>query len=341
MPLRHSPRLTPRSLAARRANALKSTGPCTPCGKARVSLNALQHGRYIGSAGRSARFRERLLRAGYPQQESLYGGLRSCLAQAFTAHDPRSRRRVDQMTASAWCQAVGRRFFGTKLECALESEAEHSRVLSEECFGALRYRAEDNWRRIGIVFWVQHRRFLTTARLKRMLAGLEPLSVPGPNEGLESRVRCRVFRLRRPGYFERLRYRLDRNGAPDREREPWRSAVRSGKVPHRHRVEVRVSGPSGAVLFENAEHARVRIVAEDAASPAQAAAEDSPEAPARPVRREAARNPGAGASAASGGAGRGSVSGAISRLSQGLSGRILTVASERFSAWIRRCGSGM
>jgi hypothetical protein len=41
MPLRRSPRLTPRFLAARRANALKSTGPRAPCGKARVSLNAL------------------------------------------------------------------------------------------------------------------------------------------------------------------------------------------------------------------------------------------------------------------------------------------------------------
>ena len=66
MSIRRSPRLTPRSLAARRANALKSTGPRTPCGKARVSLNALKHGR---SAARAPRFRERLLRAGYPYKK--------------------------------------------------------------------------------------------------------------------------------------------------------------------------------------------------------------------------------------------------------------------------------
>ena len=36
MPLRRSPQLTPGSLAARRANALKSTGPRTARGKARV-----------------------------------------------------------------------------------------------------------------------------------------------------------------------------------------------------------------------------------------------------------------------------------------------------------------
>ena len=66
MSIRRSPRLTPGSLAARRANALKSTGPRTPCGKARVSLNALKHGR---SAARAPRFRERLLRAGYPYKK--------------------------------------------------------------------------------------------------------------------------------------------------------------------------------------------------------------------------------------------------------------------------------
>ncbi len=36
--------LTPRELDARRRNALRSTGPRTPRGKARASLNALQHG---------------------------------------------------------------------------------------------------------------------------------------------------------------------------------------------------------------------------------------------------------------------------------------------------------
>jgi len=49
MSLRRSPVLTPRALAAWRANALKSTGPRTPEGKARVRFNALRFG------GRSAR----------------------------------------------------------------------------------------------------------------------------------------------------------------------------------------------------------------------------------------------------------------------------------------------
>jgi hypothetical protein len=44
MSLRKSPVLTPRALAARRANALKSTGPRTPQGKARVRFNGLRFG---------------------------------------------------------------------------------------------------------------------------------------------------------------------------------------------------------------------------------------------------------------------------------------------------------
>ena len=65
----------------------------------------------MGPAGRAPRFRERLLRAGYRQQEALYGGLRSCLAQAFGARSPHWRRQVDQFAASAWCVVMGRHFF--------------------------------------------------------------------------------------------------------------------------------------------------------------------------------------------------------------------------------------
>ena len=46
MSLRKSPERTPAFLAAHRRNALKCTGPNTPTGKARSSLNALKHGRF-------------------------------------------------------------------------------------------------------------------------------------------------------------------------------------------------------------------------------------------------------------------------------------------------------
>ena len=238
MPLRRSPLLTPRSLAARRANALKSTGPRTPCGKARVSLNALKHGQACGPAGRAVRFRERLLRAGYRQQEALYGDLRSCLAQAFGARTPQWRRQVDRFAAEAWCMAVGRASFRTKLECALQSVPKDLWVLAQDvCEGgfrprqryrpgfarSLRYQAQDNYRRIGVAFWIQRRRYLTEARVRRITKGLERFRLRPADEDLEVRVRCRVFRLRRPGWDERMFYGLDRNGDPDWSRRPWRS----------------------------------------------------------------------------------------------------------------------
>ena len=74
-----------------------------------------------------------------------------------------------------------------------------------------------------MAFWIQRRRYLTAARVRRIRAGLERFRFEDTDEGLENRVRCLVFRLERPGYFERLSYGLDRNGDPDWSREPWRS----------------------------------------------------------------------------------------------------------------------
>ncbi len=56
MSLRRSPRLTPAALAARRANAQKSTGPRTPLGKQRSAANLLRT-----RPGRPADFWERSL----------------------------------------------------------------------------------------------------------------------------------------------------------------------------------------------------------------------------------------------------------------------------------------
>ena len=103
MPLRRSPCRTPESLTARRANALKSTGPRAPRGKARVSFNALKHGEY---AARSARLRERLIRAGYERQEELYGRIRSKIAQAFGTPDRNARQDADRLANVVWCRAT-------------------------------------------------------------------------------------------------------------------------------------------------------------------------------------------------------------------------------------------
>ena len=106
--------VTPRSLAARRSNALKSTGPRTRRGKARVCLNALKHGRYAVVAARSARLREKLLEAGHTDQEAVYGAIRSQVAQAIRAQDPASRRKIDQITLARLVPGVANPPFGNK-----------------------------------------------------------------------------------------------------------------------------------------------------------------------------------------------------------------------------------
>ncbi|HEY6292372.1 MAG TPA: hypothetical protein VI455_12550 [Terriglobia bacterium] len=103
MPLRRSPCLSAESLADRRVNALQSTGPRTPRGKARVSFNALKNGRY---ATRSARLRERLIRAGYERQEELYGRIRSKIAQTFGTPDRTGREDADRLANVVWCRAT-------------------------------------------------------------------------------------------------------------------------------------------------------------------------------------------------------------------------------------------
>ncbi len=55
MSLVKGPELTPKALAARRRNAQRSTGPRTPRGKARASLNAFKHGRRAASLRRFMR----------------------------------------------------------------------------------------------------------------------------------------------------------------------------------------------------------------------------------------------------------------------------------------------
>jgi hypothetical protein len=113
MSLRHTS-VTPQSLAARRSNALKSTGPRSRRGKARVCLNALKHGRYAVLAARSARLRERLFEAGQRRQEAAYGAIRSQVAQAMSAQDPASRRRIDEIALRAWCLALRTALFRNK-----------------------------------------------------------------------------------------------------------------------------------------------------------------------------------------------------------------------------------
>ena len=239
--------VTPRSLAARRSNALKSTGPRTRRGKARVCLNALKHGRYAVTVARSARLREKLLEAGHTAQEAVYSAVRSRVAQAIRAQDPASRREIDEITLRAWCLALRTHPSGTKLERPLDSGDNKPQVSTESRFAGgcdgerghragsqsdpdgappgggqdacesktprcrfvpRRYSIVDRWTRTGMVFWCQRRP-----------------SLPGWPRGYrlyEGAVRCLRFKIAKPGVLERARYKLLANGDPDWTQEPWR-----------------------------------------------------------------------------------------------------------------------
>ena len=89
-------------------------------------------------------------------------------------------------------------------------------------------RVNDYYGRIGMVFYVQQRRFCTYRRYEAGLLGLESLEFPDWTP--EEAFRCRVFRLARPRMWERLRFCLDKQGRyhPDweakfrRVRAEWR-----------------------------------------------------------------------------------------------------------------------
>ena len=203
MPLRKSPVRTPALLAANRANAQKSTGPRTPQGKARVSFNAFKHGRY---AARPEELAERLLRAGCHREAALYRQVRWQIRQVFRPQAQASWRRLDQLSAWIWCFRTRLRRLGSKPESSLFSDGEAPRVTSRT-----RIRVEDPYRRIGVVFWVQRRRYWNPRRIARVLAGLDP--APEELRRLEGGLRCLVFRMRKPrNWEERFRYGLDRQG---------------------------------------------------------------------------------------------------------------------------------
>ena len=205
MPLRKSPVRTPALLAANRANAQKSTGPRTPQGKAWVSFNAFKHGRY---AARPEELAERLLRAGCHREAALYRQVRWQIRQVFRPQAQASWRRLDQLSAWIWCFRTRLRRLGSKPESSLFSDGEAPRVTSRT-----RIRVEDPYRRIGVVFWVQRRRYWNPRRIGRVLAALDPVPAIEELWKLEGGLRCLVFRMHRPrNWDERFCYGLDREG---------------------------------------------------------------------------------------------------------------------------------
>ncbi|HME01261.1 MAG TPA: hypothetical protein VKM93_28600 [Terriglobia bacterium] len=210
--LRKSPTRTEAFLAANRRNAQKCTGPRTPEGKARSSLNALKNGRY------AHRLPEKLEAAGYRSAAALYGQIRQKVVTTFEAEHPADLKRADRVAALVWTMAWRGGVPGSKPQSDLFSVPSTPLSLHES---PLHFRIKDHRRRIGLVYWIQRRRFWTAERQvealqwQEALGSKEPLPVPSVGEMLEEKLRKLEFRLARPRFVERLTYRLDRDGVYD------------------------------------------------------------------------------------------------------------------------------
>jgi len=209
MPLRKSPVRTPALLAANRANCLKSTGPRTPRGKARICLNALKHGRH------AQRLPEKLVRAGCYRELALYSRIHSFIVRALQPHGTFEQGVAAALAAKACC--LPRLARKTKPECSTESGSQAPRTLRT------RIAVKDYRQRIGLVLWVQRRGSPATPLRRNQPACASSTSSRGPDR-LEDGVRCWVHRLRKPRWEERIRYSLDHAGVhrPELEAQHWR-----------------------------------------------------------------------------------------------------------------------
>jgi hypothetical protein len=149
MPLRKFTRAHCRSARRQSRQCVKSTGPRTSPGKARVSFNSFKRGRY---AVRPEKLAERLLRAGHCREAALYCQVRWQISQTFRPQGEAGWNRLYRLSAWVWCFRTrfgrARSKLGPKPECALFSVGEEPRPTS-------RTRIRDPYRRIGI--WVERR----------------------------------------------------------------------------------------------------------------------------------------------------------------------------------------
>jgi len=213
--LRKSPTRTEAFLAANRRNAQKCTGPRTPEGKARVSLNGLKNGRY------AHRLPEKLEAAGYHSAAALYGQIRSEMTVAFNVENPVGAKQVERVVAQVWCLAWRTGLLGSKPQSHLFKR--DSRRLPR---ARLLFRIKDPRLRIGMVYWVQRKRYWTGKRFIQDVLNGVPSPVPTVAQALESKLRKRVYRLGRPDFVEQVRYGLDRQGSVDPHASPDPSLLR-------------------------------------------------------------------------------------------------------------------
>jgi len=214
--LRKSPTRTEAFLAANRRNAQKCTGPRTPEGKARSSLNALKNGRY------AERLPEKLEAAGYRSAAALHAQIRREVVTTFKAEHPADLKRAERVAALVWTMAWRAGIFGCKRQSLLFCSLSVPLSRHESPF---HFRIKDHRRRIGLVYWVQRRRYWTAERLCGAMGTGEPEPVPAVGEVIEEKLRKVEFRLGRPRFVERLQYRLDRDGVFDPDAPPPDAAL--------------------------------------------------------------------------------------------------------------------
>lgn len=102
MSLRKPPTLTPALRAANRANSMKSTGPRTVPGRARVALNALSRGT------RTKVLRQKLLATGSRQDVRLLDWIEACMRERFESVSARDKRMLTAAAQRVWCLLRGR-----------------------------------------------------------------------------------------------------------------------------------------------------------------------------------------------------------------------------------------
>jgi hypothetical protein len=184
--LRKSPTRTEAFLAANRRNAQKCIGPRTPEGKARVSLNALKNGRCLP---------EKLKATGYRSAATLYAQIRSEVVATFEVEDPVEMKQAERVTALVWTMVWRAGILGCKpqsdLFCSVSKPLSHHE-------SPIHFRIKDHRRRIGLVFWVQRRRYWTVERLVMDMTGAGPVPMPVVGQVMEGKLRKLAFRLGRP-----------------------------------------------------------------------------------------------------------------------------------------------
>lgn len=225
-----SPLLTPAALAARRANALKSTGPRTARGKARSCLNALRHGR------RALNLRAKIERTGDRQALCLYDWFHVNLINCF---HPSSEWQWDYTRREAgrvWCFMTGRmllpRLKGDGLRTGPEPCPTYRYADSLVCPAALkisdnqghgiqfwnptpsrRKRVRDSW--VPRVEFLEIPLRLPRARRVRGKAG--PAVSPIADDVLKSAPDCRNDMQTKPGFAAESAACLENPAAADLE----------------------------------------------------------------------------------------------------------------------------